>query len=235
MAAGLFILLATHALWRWFVREWYFAVALPLVVLALSSVADVTTRAPAPCPRMFGHRLARFVTAGATGTVAVLLALASGWTFHGRWLDRDGLYPWQAHMHSTARGISRDLPSEARIAAFNAGLVSYYAQRPTVNLDGVMNGEAFDALRHARLAQYVRSRGIDYVVDFERSVWRDYRIFWGEPVDALLVERRCAPPVPPGTGQQGNYCIYAVVRAPWRNETGVASPSNEGRGSLAAP
>lgn len=55
----------------------------------------------------------------------------------------------------------------ARVGAFQAGIIGYFSQRDVVNLDGKVNGAAYEAIRNRRLYQYVREQHIDYIVDWE--------------------------------------------------------------------
>jgi hypothetical protein len=66
---------------------------------------------------------------------------------------------------SMARVLDRNLPTEARAGAFQSGTLSYFASRPIVNLDGVVNAGASRALREKRMLDYVREQRIAAVID----------------------------------------------------------------------
>jgi len=83
-----------------------------------------------------------------------------------------------------ARVLEKNLPQGARVGAFQSGALSYFATRPVVNLDGVVNGQASQALREKRMLAYVRSEGLAAVIDapfiveallFQRSDDRDVK------------------------------------------------------------
>jgi len=64
-----------------------------------------------------------------------------------------------------ARHLRRNTAPDTIVGAWNAGILGYYSGRTVVNLDGVVNDEALDALREQRLMAYVRDRNIDVLVD----------------------------------------------------------------------
>ena len=72
----------------------------------------------------------------------------------------DDLAPW----------LSTHTPADARVGAFNGGLISYFSDRTTVNLDGVMNDNAIAASRAARFAIYIDAQRIDYLADNELAI-----------------------------------------------------------------
>src|SRR4029079_11078160 len=74
-----------------------------------------------------------------------------------------------------------ETPPQAVVGAFNAGIVSYFSGRPTVNLDGAMNASAIDAVRERRLGEYIRASGITHLADVESQIQGDLDAFAGEP------------------------------------------------------
>jgi len=56
-------------------------------------------------------------------------------------------------------------PPSAQVGSFNAGLISFFCGRTTVNLDGVMNDNALEALRSGTLCEYVDAQGLNYLAD----------------------------------------------------------------------
>jgi len=81
--------------------------------------------------------------------------------FDGLWYS----HPWQTEALETAAWLNENTPEDSRIAAYNAGIPAYFADRPVTNIDGVMNRAAYEALRDCRTRDYLRETGIDYVVD----------------------------------------------------------------------
>ena len=67
--------------------------------------------------------------------------------------------------YDVARWIRTHTDSSDTIGVFQSGAIGYLSGRRVINLDGKVNGEAFDALREGRLESYVKSAGIDLVMD----------------------------------------------------------------------
>lgn len=67
-----------------------------------------------------------------------------------------------------AAAILASVPSGAVVGSLQSGALSYYADRgiSVVNLDGVVNRQAAEALRQRRLASYAQSRGVTYFADW---------------------------------------------------------------------
>lgn len=88
--------------------------------------------------------------------------LATAWAIDQGWMH-------QRHWLAMAQEIRR-LPPEARVGAWNAGLLRFIADRPIVNLDGVVNDALHRYARERRLLDYLRAAGIEYVADFALMV-----------------------------------------------------------------
>ena len=98
------------------------------------------------------------------GTMAGVQAYRRGFAagywhrMHGAFYD--DLAPW----------LARNTEPSARVGAFNAGILSYFSQRATVNLDGVMNDRAITALRTHHLCDYIDSQHIGYLADNHEAI-----------------------------------------------------------------
>jgi 4-amino-4-deoxy-L-arabinose transferase-like glycosyltransferase len=69
--------------------------------------------------------------------------------------------------YDVARWVESHTDPSDTIGVFQGGAIGYLSNRRVVNLDGKVNGEAYDALRAGRLADYVRAANIDVVMDNE--------------------------------------------------------------------
>lgn len=168
-------LLLFHGVYRMYPRSWYFVPVGFVAVLYLGVVFDDFSA------RRRGHaRLA---------VVATVLALV-GWNllqlgsmWHAGW------YPWQLEMVSAARWVGANTGAGDRVGAFNAGIVGYWnPDRTVINLDGVVNSDAFDAIRRRRLSEYISAAGIAYLIDYEAYFFAPpeefsatYAPYFGEP------------------------------------------------------
>jgi hypothetical protein len=74
-------------------------------------------------------------------------------------------------MLEAARWLEDNTDPDARIGSFNAGIFGYFSERTVINLDGVVNEDAYRARRDGRTVEYVCAQGIRYLVDLELDSW----------------------------------------------------------------
>lgn len=173
--SGLLLMLVIAAGVRWFTRAWYFA---PFSLAACIGLGIVANYAEGVMDDARGwitrkakdrDRSMRAIPFGILYTAfyaVVILFLAQAF----RPSRYDGLYyqyPWQPTVLDAVDWVEANTPPGARMAAFNTGMPAYFSSHPFVNLDGVVNRDAYYALRDCRTRDYVREQQIDYVVDSE--------------------------------------------------------------------
>lgn len=139
--AGLAIV-ALHVAVRWSPREYYWV---PLAVLASFGLA---------------HAFDRVTRSSARFALAVLAVIC---------VARDHATPprrfaWQDVLVFAAERVRELVPERARIGAFNAGILAWRSGCRIVNLDGVVNGDAFAAMRERQLGRHLREQGIDWLL-----------------------------------------------------------------------
>lgn len=161
---GLFMTVAFHCFARLYVRPWYSA---PFLVLHALTAAWA------------GRRIARQWSAS-RGVALVMGVIFAAYIVMGVSTVWKKVYPWQVELARAAEWTNLHTNPSARIGAFNAGIVSFFSRRTVVNLDGVVNNSAYDALRARRLHDYLVANSIDYLADFQYSVEVDYADFWGD-------------------------------------------------------
>jgi hypothetical protein len=159
---------------RWFVRPWYFAPYAVLAAVGAGVVAHWLEGAVLDAREWLLRRTGAFNTACrrvlAPGLVVVgLYAVLGVGLFYQYGPNRDDAlvfgYFWQpAVMEATAWTLENTDESD-RIAAYNAGIPSYFSERVVVNLDGVVNYDAYVAARDCTTRDYIAEKDIDYVVD----------------------------------------------------------------------
>lgn len=175
LAAAALTLLAFHVLYRWYPRPWYF---MPLAYAAALAAGPALDEAASRLSALeAGWR--RFAPG-----VAALLALLMGLQWSRNWPV--GLYPWQPDFRFAADWAAASLPAETTIGAFNAGIQGYYGAHTVVNLDGVVDAAAHQAMRQGALYAYAARRGVHYVIDHQNYVEQMYAPFWGRPLEETL-------------------------------------------------
>ncbi len=124
-------------------QPWYAAnLLVPAALLAAAVIGPLAVR----------WRTAALVAAGLFVAISALASLKPLW-------------PAQTSMREAGLTLRRT-PALAPVGGWNVGLVSYFAARPVVNLDGLVNDAILPHLSPPTLADYVRERRLRYVVDF---------------------------------------------------------------------
>lgn len=122
----------------------------PIAVITILLTAAAIAHTP--------NRIHRNVATGAFVLLALVNAWAA-WNTHHRGGIGDG--------HSVAAGyVAKHLPKDARVGAFQSGVVGFYNAN-VINLDGKVNVDALAAMRDKRVDEYVDEEHIDYVIDWE--------------------------------------------------------------------
>jgi hypothetical protein len=76
-------------------------------------------------------------------------------------------YQYPPVTYDAALWIRSNLPPDAKIGVWNAGVVGYFSGRTIVNLDGVMNSrELYDYIRRGEQYQYILDHGLGYLADY---------------------------------------------------------------------
>lgn len=160
---GLFclVLLAYYGFLQEFQRLWYFGPPLLLaIVLANCALADmIAALAEAQRPGQgFTHSPVTLVAIVAVGMPVLL------------WLSvQQVMTPGGSSMlaaREAGRFVATTLPRDAVLASWDAGVLGYYADRPVVNLDGVVNSVGYlQAMRSGTTAAYLADVPIRWVVN----------------------------------------------------------------------
>ncbi len=178
--AAFLALLIAHDGVRWVVREWYFLPVVPLaalwLALAAAALESIVADQAAPASRRWGLAL----------VAAVGLAFLVPYAARGSEDWRQGRYYWQADYYRAARWMDSNLPPNAVVGAFNAGIVSWFSGRSTINLDGVMNARAYHALKGQDLIAYADSAGITHIADTNLTIFTIYGRYWALEPSVLL-------------------------------------------------
>ena len=164
LSAGVVALTIAHAAMRWYFRDWYLPALVPLLILVSAvSLASIPERRP----RM-GALAGALLAAAAVGSAA-----SFGWHEY-----REPRYEFQLDMLSAAQWSRDNTPPDTVIGAFNGGIAGYFSGRQTVNLDGVVDGDALDAIRGRRLLAYADRRCVTHIADFPFYLFW-YQRHWG--------------------------------------------------------
>ena len=162
---GALSLVCLHYYWRCYPRDYYFVpfgIAMVLATLRLCQLV----------PRL-GFAL------------LVLAVVGNGYRFF-RYPVRT--FQWQREMTMAGQFINEFIPADEPIGCFNSGIVMWHRESHVINLDGVVNRPAFEALKRGELLAYLKKQNVRYLVDnpaqFEQAGVHANGRHFGESFDA---------------------------------------------------
>ncbi len=168
------LLVAYHVLGRWYehLREWYSASTIPAGLLLLAAIVAMLRE-------LKGGGWLRSWPRYVAVPLVILVVLGLG--YKSQKIMRWARYPWQDSYKQAALWLNDNTKPEARVGAFNAGIVGYYCDRTVFNLDGAVNNEIYSYILSHRIGQFVRDRDIEYVVDHPYEYTEGKKLlFWGD-------------------------------------------------------
>jgi len=163
----------THSLVRGTIKSWYLMPAAAVAAIFLGILCgafDPASLLASARGRIAGALLAAVVLSG--------FAL-NGWTGWSK-----GMYSWQSEQLMAAEWVKENVPEDAWVGSFNAGIIGYMSGGNVVNLDGLVNNGVVPYLKNRELWRYIEEREIAYLVDSDYSILKDYRDFYGPGWDA---------------------------------------------------
>lgn len=141
---------------------WYYApLAVYALLLAGLAVADFAASTLLEAGR--GTSTARAL---APIQAILLLPLVVAVAIQARSFSDPDLRSIQVANRATGEWIDANLPEDAVLASWDAGVVGYFADRPVVNLDGVVNSfEYFEATQEGTVDEFLAADGVGFVVN----------------------------------------------------------------------
>jgi len=150
---------------RWAARTWYF---IPLNLFLAMGLAWLLNE-------LRGHVPIR------KWVIACVLLLTLGLFYVGWSKHLRNVLVHQRDSVAAAEWINTNLPKDAVVGTFNSGVETYFSERRIVNLDGLVNNKALQALRARDLMAYVKNERIEYLIDWEVYFAYRFKSFWGVP------------------------------------------------------
>ena len=142
--------------WLWY----YCPVALYVLYLAVLGAADFAEAALAEAPdRTAGRALAPI-------GLILLTPLVVAFVWQARTFVDPNQRSIEVANRDAGQWIDANLPGDAVLASWDAGVVGYYANRPVMNLDGVANSYGFyQASRNGETGRFLTDRRLRFVVN----------------------------------------------------------------------
>jgi len=136
---------------------WYYA---PLMVLVLIGAATLLARVAGLLPKKLLPLGALFLAA-ATGL--------SVWTAVVRMTETPAEHNLYQRRYRMARWMAAELPPDAVVGSWNAGQLAFFSGLTVVNLDGLVNDQAYARRLKEKgpVIDYLREEGIGYVADYD--------------------------------------------------------------------
>ncbi len=188
LLGGGLILVVIYTMLRWYPRPWYFVVNAQALSVGVGLFWYCVTK----------QRLKMVLMA--LGLVGAIVAGLFAWQV--------GYYPWQRdRMYAAALWLRDNTPADTVAASMNSGIIGYYSGRTTINLDGVVNPNAFAASQQQALMAYMRTAGASYFLDFDHAVQDEYGPFMGPDFQRYLTEVTQIGDPYPGLG---SYRVYKL-------------------------
>jgi hypothetical protein len=78
-------------------------------------------------------------------------------------------WPHQKIMLQAGQHLKNN-PLDAKVGAWNAGIIGYFEGGHVVNLDGLVNNDIYIYIINSDLSAYLTSREIHYIIDFENMI-----------------------------------------------------------------
>lgn len=164
---GFFLLFLINVAVRLVAREWYFisfGVLLSIAVVVVLDVLAKNSSWPVQAKKI---------------TLILLVFVTASLFF--TWWHKEQNYPMvqQREMYATAQWFNEHVPPQTSVAMFNAGIVGYFSNARVINIDGLVNNQAYKAMQERDLYAYMKRIGIEYVTDFDIYLDYRYRSFFG--------------------------------------------------------
>jgi hypothetical protein len=114
---------------------------------------------------------------GAAVAIVVTLNSYEAYTFYRTKLTE--AEQTQPTIYQAALWARDNLPPNALIGAKNSGIFQYYSGRVVLNIDGKLNHEIVPVLQQRALLDYLRRRGVVYLIDRE-TIMADHVAFYSQ-------------------------------------------------------
>jgi len=152
---------------RWTGRSWYFvSFGILCSLLAVLVIDQLSRRTTLP---LRGKRIV-------AGTLTLLTLGLFFVSWHRELTDH---MPQHREMYAAAEWFNEHVPSDTVIGSFNSGIIGYFTDATVINLDGLVNNDAYEAMQDRKLWVYIESTEISYLVDFDIYLDYRYRSFFG--------------------------------------------------------
>lgn len=153
------------------VRWWFAETEIAIVTLVATLLAAVLAYVSR---RVFSAGLTlRLATAGLVLLVAFHVQDHVRFFWDGKVVHKEWNRSWNDESYLAAQWLARNVPADAIVGSWNAGVLGFYADQRVVNLDGLINNfELLDYIKRGEVAEYIAREDIEYLSDMESTIER---------------------------------------------------------------
>jgi hypothetical protein len=196
------IVFVLYSAYLWYSQDWYYYSMVFVGCIAAGCLFELLDE-------WLRLGRARFLRNGLWGVFLVCVVFISSRQCLSWW--ESGIRGWQIDMYRAAVWTRDNLPKDARIGSFNSGILAYYCPQRVINLDGVVNGAAYKAIKEGRIFSYLRSEKISHLVEAPLSIrFRSFQSA-GDPVP-LLKSIHVEGSYPEAVRRGNPVVVYEVMR-----------------------
>lgn len=157
-----------YSIIRWWLAECELMVVVMTATLLVAALSFVGRRWLTPQRRV---RVA-------VVAVATLAIYHTAETIHTYWdgekQDFGWNQSWNDHIYMASQWINENLPEDAVVGSWNAGILGFYTEQTVVNLDGLINNhDLLPFIESRTVADYIRREGIRYLSDYGPELARE--------------------------------------------------------------
>ena len=66
--------------------------------------------------------------------------------------------------------LLKNFKTNSNIGSWNAGIISFYSERPIINIDGLTNDEVLPFIKDDALFDYIKLKNIEYIADLTTMI-----------------------------------------------------------------
>jgi len=158
IASGCVLVFIANASIRWSPREWYFIAFDLFLVIGVAWLVE---------------KLRESDKLRTSVAVIIVCLVASLYYISWSKVLQDRYYTSNPLLDATL-WMNENIPQGSVVGSFNAGIAGYFSTNRLINLDGLVNNRAYEAIRDRRVWQYITSEKIEYFFDNGRHV--NYRM-----------------------------------------------------------
>ena len=160
LSTGILVSFYSLYFWGWH-RPWYYLSVMLVVTICTGIIME--------------NILLHLTVSNSAGPMnkkrdaTLYLALLFYFSLQGNQIWMKGLFPFQKQLYESAVWMNENTEKDATIGAISSGSYGYFTHR-AIDLLGVVNNEAYRAIKAKKIFAYMKKKNIKYLVDREDMI-----------------------------------------------------------------